>query len=247
MSTLFISDLHLDQSRPDVIDFFVNYLTSIDKNITSIYILGDLVEYWVGDDDPAIGLEKTFDTLHRVSKVIPIYFMQGNRDFMMSENFCSKYGIKLLNDPTIISLNEKKILLMHGDTLCTDDIKYQEYRKMVRSDKWQTAMKSKSLEERLSIANELRQKSMLETKDKSADIMDVNQNAVNDAFIKYEADILIHGHTHRANIHNIKVNNKKVQRIVLGDWYQSAFFLIYDNGKTVINKQSLMFKKDRNS
>ena len=166
---------------------------------------------------------------------------------MMSENFCSKYGIKLLNDPTIISLNEKKILLMHGDTLCTDDIKYQEYRKMVRSDKWQTAMKSKSLEERLSIANELRQKSMLETKDKSADIMDVNQNAVNDAFIKYEADILIHGHTHRANIHNIKVNNKKVQRIVLGDWYQSAFFLIYDNGKTIINKQSLMFKKDRNS
>ncbi|MBS82730.1 MAG: UDP-2,3-diacylglucosamine diphosphatase [Gammaproteobacteria bacterium] len=247
MSTLFISDLHLDQSRPNVIDFFIKYLSNIEKNITSIYILGDLVEYWVGDDDPAIGLNKVFETIHKVSHNTPIYFMQGNRDFMMSEDFCTKYGIKLLNDPTIINLNSKKILLMHGDTLCTDDIEYQKYRKLVRSEKWQNEMKTKTLEERLSIANELRKKSKLETKEKEDQIMDVNQDSVNDVIKKYDVDILIHGHTHRPNIHQIDIEGKSVQRIVLGDWYKSAYFYIYDNGKNIIHKQNLGIKKDHNS
>ena len=136
---------------------------------------------------------------------------------------------------------------MHGDTLCTDDIEYQKYRKLVRSEKWQNEMKTKTLEERLSIANELRKKSKLETKEKEDQIMDVNQDSVNDVIKKYDVDILIHGHTHRPNIHQIDIEGKSVQRIVLGDWYKSAYFYIYDNGKNIIHKQNLGIKKDHNS
>ncbi len=136
MSTLFISDLHLDNKRPNVINFFINFLDNLNNDVKTIYILGDFVEYWVGDDDPAIGLQEVFKLIKKISQNINIYFMHGNRDFMISKKYCEENGIKLLNDPTVINLYNKKILLMHGDTLCIDDIEYQKFRQMVRSEKW---------------------------------------------------------------------------------------------------------------
>ncbi|MEC9205567.1 MAG: UDP-2,3-diacylglucosamine diphosphatase [Pseudomonadota bacterium] len=246
MSALFLSDLHLDKSRPKAINYFIDTLSNLDEKISSIYILGDLVEYWVGDDDPAEGLNEVFEAIYKKTSSTPIYFMHGNRDFLITENFCKKFGMKLLNDPTIITLYGEKILLMHGDTLCTDDIEYQNYRKVVRSTSWQEEMLKKSLEERLIIAESLRKKSLEETKGKSEEIMDVNDQEVKNIFKKYNVNILIHGHTHRPNIHELQVDNKNVKRIVLGDWYEGAYLLEYNAGKIIIDKKSLFNQKSHN-
>jgi len=247
MSTLFLSDLHLDKNRPETVNYFVDVIDNLESDISSIYILGDLVEYWVGDDDPAEGLQKVFKAIHRRSTSTPIYFMHGNRDFLISENFCKQHGMKLIQDPTIITLYGIKILLMHGDTLCTDDVEYQKYRKMVRSISWQKEMMKKSLKERLIIAENLRKKSLEETKGKSEDIMDVNEKEVKNIFQKYDIDIIIHGHTHRPNIHESKIDNRSVKRIVLGDWYNGAYLLKYKEGKIIIDKKNLFNQKVHSS
>ena len=149
MTSLFISDLHLDKKRPEVIKFFINFMIELDSKIESLYILGDFIEYWVGDDDPADGLTDIFNVIKKKSDSLDIYIMHGNRDFMLSENFCKKFGMKLLKDPTIIEIDNKKIMLMHGDTLCIDDKSYQEFRTMVRSDKWQKEMLKKPLKKKI--------------------------------------------------------------------------------------------------
>jgi|TARA_B100001996_G_scaffold364013_1_gene332693 UDP-2,3-diacylglucosamine hydrolase len=239
MSTLFISDLHLDSKRPNVINFFINFLNNLNNDVKTIYILGDFVEYWVGDDDPAIGLQEVFKLIKKISKKIDIYFMHGNRDFMISKKYCEKNGMKLLSDPTIINLYNKKILLMHGDTLCIDDTEYQKFRYMVRSEKWQKEMLKKPLNERLLLAKNLRTKSKNETDNKDEFIMDVNDEEVKKVILKHNADILIHGHTHRPNIQKILFNNKEVKRIVLGDWYDKSYILELNKNKISISKSSL--------
>lgn len=247
MSVIFISDLHLDKNRPKIVNYFVDAISNLSRDVSSIYILGDLVEYWVGDDDPAMGLQIAFDAIHKKTSTTPIYFMHGNRDFLISEKFCKKYGMRLIQDPTIITLYKKKILLMHGDTLCTDDEEYQNYRKMVRSISWQEKVMKKTLEERLDIAEDLRKKSLEATKGKSEEIMDVNNQAVEDVIKKYNVDILIHGHTHRPNIHELEINGKNVKRLVLGDWYESAYLLKYEKGKIIIDKKSLFNQRAHSS
>tara|TARA_B100001250_G_scaffold410709_1_gene437708 strand:+ start:2104 stop:2811 length:708 start_codon:yes stop_codon:yes gene_type:complete len=234
-----MSDLHLDKKRPEVIKFFINYMNHVPSSTKAIYILGDLVEYWVGDDDPADGLKDVFQIISTKSKEINIYFMHGNRDFLISENFCKKHGMKLLQDPTLINLYNKKILLMHGDILCTDDKQYQEYRALVRSHEWQSEMLIKTLSERLMIAQQLREKSLEATEKKNEYIMDVNNEAVIEIIKEYDADILIHGHTHRPNIHKLQINQKDIKRIVLGDWYDRSFILEFSKDKITIDKQSL--------
>ena len=240
MSTIFMSDLHLDKKRPEVIKFFINYMNHVPHSTKAIYILGDLVEYWVGDDDPADGLEDVFKIISIKSKEINIYFMHGNRDFLISENFCKKHGMKLLQDPTLINLYDKKVLLMHGDTLCTDDKQYQEYRALVRSHAWQSEMLIKTLSERLMIAQQLREKSLEATENKKEYIMDVNNGTVIEIMKEYDADILIHGHTHRPNVHKLRINQKDIKRIVLGDWYDRSFILEFSKSKITIDKQSLI-------
>ena len=240
MATLFVSDLHLDNTRPEVIKYFLNYLKSLNSDIESLYILGDFVEYWVGDDDPAEGLTDLFAEIRRRSKMHDIYFMHGNRDFMMSEDFCKKLGMKLIPDPSIISLYGRKVLLMHGDTLCIDDHAYQDFRKLVRSDSWQKEVLKKSLEERIMLAKELRQKSLKETGTKKEIIMDVNENEVNKTFLKYNVNLIIHGHTHRPNIHTLNFDDHEYKRIVLGDWYNNSFILRYTKDKILIEKTSFL-------
>jgi len=235
-----MSDLHLDKKRPEAIKFFINYMNHVSPSTKAIYILGDLVEYWVGDDDPADGLEDVFKIISKKSKEINIYFMHGNRDFLISENFCKKHGMKLLQDPTLINLYDKKVLLMHGDTLCTDDKQYQEYRALVRSHTWQSKMLIKTLSERLMIAQQLREKSLEATENKKEYIMDVNNGTVIEIMKEYDADILIHGHTHRPNVHKLQIGQKDIKRIVLGDWYDRSFILELSKDKITIDKQSLI-------
>ena len=239
MTTIFISDLHLDKDRPKVIRYFIDFLNNLESDIESLYILGDFVEYWVGDDDPGDGLEEVFSSIKKKSNSIPIYFMHGNRDFMISEKFCNQHGMKFLKDPTKIKLHGKKILLMHGDTLCIDDIEYQKFRTMVRSPLWQNEMLKKSLEERINLAKMLRAKSLSETGTKDEVIMDVSNDEVISQLKKHDVDMIIHGHTHRPNIHKIISENKECKRIVLGDWYDKSFILRISDGEIIIDKSNL--------
>lgn len=224
MTTLFISDLHLDPSRPAIIREFIELIeTGARGAFTSLYILGDFVEYWIGDDDKAHGLNDAFDALKRVTqRGIPVFLMHGNRDFLVGENFAKQYGITLLNDPAIIDLYGQSALLMHGDTLCTDDVDYQKFRNMVRDPAWQAGFMNKPLEERRTIVKNLRETSKQATDNKTDAIMDVNQTAVEQAMRKHDVTLLIHGHTHRPAIHEFTLDGHPAKRIVLGDWYEQS-------------------------
>ena len=235
MSINFISDLHLDKSRPHINNYFIHYLKSLSSNVSDLYILGDLFEYWVGDDDPMDGLNDVCEAIIDVAEKINIWYMHGNRDFLVSKKICDNLKINLLQDPTIINNGNMKILLLHGDTLCTDDLDYQEFRLMVRSEKWQNEMLSKPLSERLMIAEALRKKSKEANMEKGEEIMDVNENEVLSVIEKYDPDIIIHGHTHRPNIHH----HDNVIRYVLGDWYNNFYVLTLDDNKFIINKGQL--------
>lgn len=235
MSINFISDLHLDKSRPHINNYFIYYLKSLSRNVSNLYILGDLFEYWVGDDDPMDGLDDVCEAIIDVGKKINIWYMHGNRDFLVSKKICDNLKINLLQDPTIINNGNMKILLLHGDTLCTDDLDYQEFRLMVRSEKWQNEMLSKPLSERLMVAEALRKKSKEANMEKGEEIMDVNENEVLSVIEKYDPDIIIHGHTHRPNIHH----HDNVIRYVLGDWYNNFYVLTLDDNKFIINKGQL--------
>ena len=235
MTINFISDLHLDKSRPHINDFFVNYLQNLDRDITDLYILGDLFEYWVGDDDPMDGLSEVRKMISTTAKRINVWYMHGNRDFLVSKKICKDLDIHLIIDPYIITHNDIKILLLHGDTLCTDDKAYQDFREMVRSKNWQNEMLSKTLEERLFLADNLRKKSIAANKEKGEDIMDVNNHEINKIIEEYSPDIIIHGHTHRPNVHK----HNEVKRYVLGDWYDSFYILSLKDNKFTINKGRL--------
>ena len=232
MAINFISDLHLDKSRPHINKYFIEYLNHLDNSVTDLYILGDLFEYWVGDDDPMDGLEEVRDAITYLGGKINIWYMHGNRDFLVTKSKCKDLKINLLDDPTVVEIDNVKILLLHGDTLCTDDHEYQNFRSMVRSSAWQKEMLSKSLEERLAIANSLREKSIEANRLKGEEIMDVNNTEIMNIIEKYKPDVIIHGHTHRPNIHR----HNEVIRYVLGDWYNNFFILTYDNDKFYINK-----------
>tara|TARA_B100000035_G_scaffold239192_2_gene207478 strand:- start:4500 stop:5210 length:711 start_codon:yes stop_codon:yes gene_type:complete len=232
MTINFISDLHLDKSRPHINKYFIEYLNNLDESVTDLYILGDLFEYWVGDDDPMDGLEEVREAITLIGEKIDIWYMHGNRDFLVTDKICKSLSINLLKDPTILEIKEMRILLMHGDTLCTDDHEYQDFRKMVRSDAWQKEMISKTLDERLAIADSLRKKSIEANKEKGDDIMDVNDHEIDNMINNYKPNVIIHGHTHRPNIHF----HDQVTRYVLGDWYNSFFILVFSENKFTIHK-----------
>ena len=224
-STLFISDLHLDPARPGVTRALADFLQQ-HSDCESLYILGDLFEAWVGDDDDASLAVQVRGLLRDFSAAGPaLYIMRGNRDFLLGEAFCGTVGAQLLDDPTPIDLHGVPTLLMHGDLLCTDDTQYLAFRDMVRSAQWQTELLSKPLEQRRRIAAELRRQSREQTGGKPEAIMDVNHQAVQDTMRRYRVRRLIHGHTHRPAIHELSVAGQPAQRIVLGDWYQQGSVL----------------------
>ena len=230
MTTLFISDLHLDASRPAATQAFLQFLENDALKADALYILGDLFEAWVGDDDP----NTHYFTIKRairklVDGGIPVYFMHGNRDFMIGSGFANETGVQILEDPYKVTMYGQKILLSHGDILCTDDVRYQRVRQMVRNPEWQAQMRAKPLKERLRISKEARRQSLEQTINMSLDIMDVNQDEVKRVIQKYKVDVLLHGHTHRPGIHDVQVGNRKARRIVLGDWYTQGSVVRWDS------------------
>jgi len=229
MSTLFISDLHLEAERPDIGDQFIQFLKTDAMEADDLYILGDLFEAWVGDDDPNTHYTRIKRSIRKVvDKGIPVYFMHGNRDFMIGRQFANETGVEILKDPFLVQMYGHKAVLSHGDAMCTDDTQYQRVRAMTRNPDWQASMLAKPLKERLLIAEEARRQSLEQTLNMSMDIMDVNQDAVEKVIRDHGADVLVHGHTHRPDVHTIDLGNRKAKRIVLGDWYTQGSVLRWD-------------------
>ena len=237
MTALFISDLHLAANRPEISTLFVHFLETRARQAKALYILGDLFEVWFGDDmilpdyHPAIAAMKALS-----DSGVPLYLMHGNRDFFMGEKLMQLCGATLLDDPAVIDLDGVPTLLMHGDTLCTDDVEYMKFRAMVRNPQWQAEVLSKSPEERLALAKKFRDMSKAETSNKAEDIMDVNQAEVERMFSTHPVQRLIHGHTHRPAIHDLNLNGQSVQRIVLGDWYAQGSVLVCEDGQCQLEK-----------
>ena len=229
MSTLFISDLHLEADRPDIGDQFINFLKTDAMEADDLYILGDLFEAWVGDDDPNTHYAKIKMAIRKVVDAgKPVYFMHGNRDFMIGRRFANETGVEILKDPYPITMYGQKALLSHGDAMCTDDTQYQRVRVMTRNPDWQASMLAKPLKERLAIAREARRQSMEQTINMSLDIMDVNKDEVVRVIKEYGVDVLLHGHTHRPDVHTIDLGNRRAKRIVLGDWYTQGSVVRWD-------------------
>lgn len=229
-TTLFISDLHLDARRPTVTDLFVHFLTGLDPaHCAGLYILGDLFEAWIGDDnDDPHDLRVLAALRETTARGIPVRVMHGNRDFLLGEAFARATGCTLLTDPTVIELGGEPTLLMHGDTLCTDDTEYQQFRALVRNPAWQQQFLARPIAERRAIAANLRETSRERTGEKAAYIMDVNPQAVDAALRTHGVQRLIHGHTHRPAVHTLDIDGKPAQRIVLGDWYEQGSVLRSD-------------------
>lgn len=229
-STLFISDLHLCASRPGITAAFIEFLQNTASKVKALYILGDLFEYWAGDDD----IDDTFhqqiiSSFKNLSATgVKVFLMHGNRDFLIAEGFCQMAGITLLDDPTMIDLHGKKALLSHGDDLCVDDVAYQQFRIQVRDKKWQHEFLNQPLQIRKKQIEAIRARSEQEKTQKSLEIMDVNNEAVIALLRKYQPDMLIHGHTHRPNQHSIDLNERLITRWVLGDWYEQGSYLVCD-------------------
>ncbi len=224
--TLFISDLHLDPSRPAIVAQFERFLAEVTPGADALYILGDLFEYWVGDDGLALPFPRRMaERLHAASERMPIHFMHGNRDFLAAARFARETGARLIPDPTIVVLYGTRTLLMHGDTLCTDDTRYQAFRAQVRDPAWQQATLARPIEERLVLANRMRMESEGTKQATAMDIMDVAPAAVERAFADSGCDVMIHGHTHRPARHVHRVAGRERVRWVLPDWYERGGYL----------------------
>ena len=230
MSTLFISDLHLCAGRPQGNRCFFAFLEREARAAQALYILGDLFEYWVGDDD----LDDPFNAkvvaalARLVAGGVPVYLMHGNRDFVIGEAFARASGVTLLADPALIELHGQAVLLMHGDTLCTLDREYQAFRREARSEAWISKLMRQPLAERKAAVEALRRQSEQEKRSKPAEIMDVAQDEVEATLRRYGYPRLIHGHTHRPARHLHTVDGHACERWVLADWYQGGSYLACD-------------------
>lgn len=227
MTSIFISDLHLDPARPDTADAFMSFLNTGLEGAEKLFILGDLFEVWLGDDHDTEFNRRIISALSRLD--ISRYIMHGNRDFLMGDDFCRATGLELLADPTPVELYGHQVLLMHGDSLCTRDTQYMAVRKMLRRPEFQQDLLSKSLEERAVIARGARDDSRVHTRETAMDIMDVTQRDVISTMNQYGVTTLIHGHTHRPDIHDVDLGDRKGKRIVLGDWDRKGWYLRFDS------------------
>jgi UDP-2,3-diacylglucosamine hydrolase len=229
VTTLFISDLHLDSERPDITAQFLRFLEEEGRNADALYILGDLFEAWIGDDDPDPDKRRVIQGLRSVTSAgVKSFLIHGNRDFLIGKRFCRETGIELLEDGTVIDLSGRRVLLMHGDLLCIDDHAYQRLRRIVRNPLVQFALRRLSLRQRQRLAERMREgsKEHIASMDVAApDIMDVNQDEVRRTFERYRVDCIIHGHTHRPAVHELQIDGKPAVRIVLGDWYEQGSVL----------------------
>lgn len=230
MATLLISDLHLDPDRPQITALFESYLASDEvRRADALYILGDLVEAWIGDDDDAELPQRIATATRGVRDAgVPVYFMAGNRDFLLGDAFARRAGMTLLDDGVVHDIHGRATLLMHGDVLCTDDVAYQAVRQEVRNPQWQKQILSMPLDARRAFAAKAREDSKAHTGSTMESIMDVNADAVARTMRKAGVTRLIHGHTHRPAMHAFELDGKAAERIVLGDWYEQGSVLRVD-------------------
>ncbi|WP_140909075.1 UDP-2,3-diacylglucosamine diphosphatase [Cognatiluteimonas lumbrici] len=227
MTTLFISDLHLDPERPAITELFARFVGGEAREADALYILGDLFEAWVGDDDPSETGRLVAETLHALSDSgVPVHFMRGNRDFLLGGEYARRAGMTILPDPAVVVLYGKPTLLTHGDLLCTDDLAYQQFRAQTREPAWQDRFLAQPLEARLAFAQQARAASQahqggLKAQGTMEAITDASPAAVAETFARYGIDRMIHGHTHRPAVHETDGGT----RIVLGDWYEQGSVL----------------------
>ena len=235
MTTLFISDLHLEAARPDIGDQFLEFLETEATDAEALYILGDLFESWIGDDDPNTHYAEMKAAIKKLSESgVPIYFMHGNRDFMIGDGFAEETGITILSDPTVVDLYGQQVLLSHGDAWCTDDHQYQQMRTMIRNPEWQAMMLQKPLAERQAIAAAARAESIQHGKTIDMAISDVNAAAIESVMTEHGVRTMLHGHTHRPAVHDIDVGGQPGTRIVLGDWYEQGSVVRWDDAGPVL-------------
>ena len=221
MTTRLISDLHLDPQRPRILDLFADLLAGEARRADALYILGDLFDSWIGDDDDAALAAQVAQTTRALrDSGVPIWFMHGNRDFLLGADYAARAGMSLLADPSVVELGGERVLLMHGDTLCTDDTEYLKFRALVRDPRWQAQFLAKPLAERRAFAAQARGESRRHTSAAKPEIMDVNQEAVAAAMRTHGVHKLIHGHTHRPATHHFDLDGRTAERVVLGDWYE---------------------------
>jgi UDP-2,3-diacylglucosamine hydrolase len=232
---LFISDLHLSAERPDANGQFFRFLGDEAIRAQALYVLGDLFEYWAGDDelkDPAgdpLAAEVARGFRRLADAGVAVHIMHGNRDFLVGEGFFAASGARFLDDPSVLRFAGQPVALMHGDTLCTDDVDYQAWRRTARSEAWQREFLAKPLAVRHEALQGLRKKSKEVVRAKSAEIMDVNADTVRDAFRRHGVRRLIHGHTHRPARHDVEVDGALCERWVLPDWYGRGGYLALDD------------------
>ena len=230
MTTLFISDLHLDPERPAITELFGRFVDEEARDADALYILGDLFEAWVGDDDPSdtgAFVAGKLRGLHEAG--VPVHFIRGNRDFLLGEDYARRAGMAILPDPAVVMLYGKPVLLMHGDLLCTDDVAYQQFRAQTRDPRWQAQFLAQPLAARLAFAQQARaaskaHQSGLQAQGQMESITDASPDTVEATFARHGIDRIIHGHTHRPKVHETGGGT----RIVLGDWYEQGSVLRVD-------------------
>ena len=238
MTTLFISDLHLDSTRPAITGLFAKFIRDEAWQAEALYILGDLFEAWVGDDDPSeVGAGVALALRDVVDAGVPVYFIRGNRDFLVGTDYATRAGFRILPDPAVVLLYGKPVLLTHGDLLCSDDLAYQAFRTQTRKPAWQAHFLAQPLEARLAFAAQARaasQEHQTKLRDGGNDVRfetltDVTPATVEAEFTRYGIDTMIHGHTHRPAVHDLHVDARDRRRIVLGDWYEQGSVLRVDS------------------
>jgi UDP-2,3-diacylglucosamine hydrolase len=240
MTVAFISDLHLCAERPAMTALLRAFLKRRLHPGDTLYILGDLFEVWLGDDAVLPEQRPALEALHAaVDAGVTLFFMHGNRDFLAGAGFAALSGCRLLVDPAVIELGGEHVLLMHGDTLCTDDLEYQDYRARVRRPEFRDHVLSLSLAERIALAGHHRGESARLSRDKPPAIMDVNPEAVAEAMRVHGVRRLIHGHTHRQAIHDFLLDGAPAQRLVLGDWYCNGSVLEHADGRLLMSNFDL--------
>lgn len=231
MTTLFISDIHLDDARPQATELFLRFLQDEARGAAALYVIGDLFEAWVGDDDTKPLAAAVAEGLHAVAKSgTPVRFIRGNRDFLLGRDYAARCGMQLFADPSVIMLDGRPALVMHGDLLCTDDIGYMAFRAQTRNPEWQARFLAQPIAARIAFAAQARAQSRehqgaLEHAGTLERITDVNAASVAETFARYGVDLMIHGHTHRPAVHALTVGGRDCTRIVLGDWYEQGSVL----------------------
>ena len=230
MRQLFISDLHLWEQQPQLEKLFMQFMQQQASEADELYVLGDLFEVWIGDDAIDEMAERVIKAFRHFSdNVGKLYFIRGNRDFLLGERFADSTGGTFLVDPHRLNIAGQQTLLMHGDTLCTDDTEYMAFRKKVRSTTWQQHFLSMSIDQRRQIAREMRKASAARGKSMAEEISDVTQSEVNNLMEQSSVSLLIHGHTHRQARHPMTINDQPAERIVLGDWGIRGSVLTVEN------------------